>query len=93
MPISRLSGPFSRLSSSQGDEQLVGDALVLDPSAIKRSTLAVILFHSIINFTEELIARSERADGDSNSQSIASEGNIFDTYKQHSNQNILNSTQ
>jgi hypothetical protein len=55
------------------------------PSAIKRSTLAVILFHLMFNFTEELIALSERANGDSNSQSIASEGNIVDTYKQHSN--------
>lgn len=32
-------------------------------------------------------------DGNSNSQSISSEGNIFDPYKQHSNQNNLNSTQ
>jgi hypothetical protein len=64
-----------------------------NPSAIKRSTLAVILFHSMVNFTEELITLSARADGDSNSQSIASEGNIVDTYKQHSNQNNLNSTQ
>ena len=64
-----------------------------NPLAIKRSTLAVILFHSMVNFTEELIALSERADGDSNSLSIASEGNIFDTYKQHSNQNNLNTTQ
>jgi hypothetical protein len=47
-----------------------------NPSAIKRSTLAVILSHSMVNFTEELIALSERADGVSNSHSFSSEGDI-----------------
>jgi hypothetical protein len=32
----------------------------INPSTIKRSTLAVILFHYKTNFTDELIALSER---------------------------------
>jgi hypothetical protein len=57
----------------------------INPSVIKRSTLPVILFHSKTNFTVELIALSERANGDSNAQSIAFEGNIVEPYQQHSN--------